>query len=184
MDFENLKLEDLQLIHFADPIMSTKPNPFDFEKDGKYAEKLANLLFEKMFELGGVGLSANQVGLPYRVFVFGNKETRTAVFNPQIVGVSPKNVVIEEGCLSFPGFTLSLSRPEALSMTYQDVKGEYVTSQYASYGARVILHEYDHMEGINFTFHASNFKLKWELKKWEKKNKKNLRKMINGRQRV
>jgi len=106
-----LKLEDLQLIHFADPRMTTKPPEFDFQKDGDIAEELATILHKRMLQLGGLGLSANQVGI----------------------------------------------------------------------AARVVLHEYDHMEGLNFTHHASNFKLRWELNKLKKKNKKLQRRMKHGK---
>jgi peptide deformylase len=177
MNLEELKLDDLQLIHFADERMTTRPLAFDFEKDGEHAQKLGELLYEKMKLLGGVGLSANQVGLPYRVFVFGNEERYIAMFNPQVMGVSKETSTLSEGCLSFPGFFLTLQRPERVLINYQNEKGELISSEYAGIGARIILHEYDHMEGINFTQHASNFKMQWELKKWKKKQQKLLRKM-------
>ena len=66
--------KELELIHFADLRMTTRPPTFDFEKDGDKAEELAKVLHEKMVEWQGAGLSANQVGLPYRMFVVGNKE--------------------------------------------------------------------------------------------------------------
>lgn len=181
IELAELKIEDLRLIHFADPRMTTRPPAFDFEKDGEQAQKLADVLYEKMKQLGGVGLSANQVGLPYRMFVFGNEEKYIPVFNPTVVSASKEHELMTEGCLSFPGFFLTLNRPSQVIISYQDVKGEFVTAQYAGVGARIILHEYDHMEGLNFTQHASNFKLKWELEKWKKKQQKLLRKLKNGR---
>jgi peptide deformylase len=177
MNLDELKLEDLQLIHFADTRITTRPPAFDFEKDGPHAEKLGKLLYEKMKELKGVGLSANQVGLPYRVFVFGNEERYIAMFNPQVMGVSKETSTMSEGCLSFPEFFLTLKRPERVLINYQNEKGEFVSSEYVGIGARIILHEYDHMEGMNFTQHASTFKMKWELKKWKKKQQKLLRKL-------
>jgi len=65
----HFNIDELQLIHFTDQRMTTRPPAFDFEKDGDKAEELANVLHKKMVEWDGAGLSANQVGLPYRVFM-------------------------------------------------------------------------------------------------------------------
>jgi peptide deformylase len=175
----NWKLEDLQLIHFADPRMTIKPALFDFNADGDKAEELADVLHKRMLQLGGLGLSANQVGLPYRVFVFGNTEQRYILFNPIVIGVSKEETTMEEGCLSFPNFLLTLRRPTEVVVEYQDEQGTVQRTSYKNIAARVVLHEYDHMEGINFTHHASNFKLRWELNKLKKKNKKLQRKGKN-----
>lgn len=172
--------DDLQLIHFTDVRMTTRPPAFDFEKDGDKAEELGEVLHKKMVEWDGAGLSANQVGLPYRVFVMGNKEDKIVFFNPTVVGVSKEEVAMQEGCLSFPGFYLTLRRPKEVVIEWQNAKGEIQTGKFQSIGARVILHEYDHMEGINFTFHASQFKLKWELDKWKKKQLKFQKRLTHG----
>lgn len=166
---EGLDYGALTLLPFDDSRLTTPPPMFDFEADGQHAEALANGMYERMLALGGVGLSANQVGLPYRVFVFGSKETRQHIFNPQIIGVSKEQVTMAEGCLSLPGFSLSLKRPAEVTASYQDAKGENVVSKFVGIGARIFLHEYDHMEGVLFTQHASHFKMEWELKKVKKR---------------
>lgn len=167
-------IDELELKYFADPSLTTAPPEFDFEKDKEHASELADVLYKKMLQLGGVGLSANQVGLPYRVFVFGNEEKYIALFNPYIIGVSKEKVAMEEACLSIPGFTLVLSRPEKVAVTFTDEKGEQQTGTFEGVGARVVLHEFDHMEGMNFTQHASHFKLEMAIKKWKNKQKKEL----------
>jgi len=179
----HFNIDDLQLIHFADPRMTTPPPEFDFEKDGEKAEELVDVLHEKMVQLGGVGLSANQVGLPYKVFVFGDKEQKYSMFNPVLVGASKEQSTYSEGCLSFPDLMLVLKRPAEIMVKFQDVKGEEQTMTAKGVAARVILHEYDHMLGINFTNHASNFKLKLELEKINKRRKKLLKRLKanNGR---
>lgn len=167
-------LDELQLIHFADERMTTKPPAFDFEKDGDKAEELGKVLYKKMLEFQGVGLSANQIGLPYRVFVFGDEEKHYVMFNPNVVGVSKEQTTMEESCLSFPGFKLVLKRPASVAITWQNEKGEPQAADVTGLAARIILHEYDHMEGINFTYHASNFKLRHELTRFKKRQKKEL----------
>lgn len=168
-DWSAESVSNLQLIHFADQIMTTRPNPFDFETNGQHAAGLAEVLVKRMLELKGVGLSANQIGIPYRVFTFGNEEKQITMFNPQVLGVSKTHSKFEEGCLSFPGFFLTLQRPAEVLMTWQTETGVFETGQFSGVGARVILHEYDHMEGLNFTAHASPFKLKYTLDRWKKK---------------
>jgi peptide deformylase len=166
---EGLDFDALSLLSFDDDRMTTPPPEFDFALDGEHAETLANGMYEKMLKLGGVGLSANQIGLPYRVFVFGGKETRLHMFNPKIIGVSKEMVAMTEACLSLPGFSLVLKRPAEVAASYQDFKGETVVSNFSGIGARIFLHEYDHMEGILFTQHASQFKMRWELDKVKKR---------------
>ena len=177
----HFNIDELQLIHFTDQRMTTRPPAFDFEKDGDKAAELVEVLHAKMVEWDGAGLSANQVGLPYRVFVMGTKTDKIAFFNPNVVGVSREEVAMEEGCLSFPGFYLTLKRPKEVVLEWQNEKGETQTGKFQGVGARVVLHEYDHMEGINFTFHASHFKLKWELDKWKKKQLKHQKRLRYGK---
>ena len=176
----HFNIDELQLIHFADQRMTTRPPAFDFEKDGDKAEELVDVLHKKMVEWDGAGLSANQIGLPYRAFVMGTKTEKIAFFNPNVIGVSKEEIAMEEGCLSFPGFYLTLKRPVEVVMEWQNEKGETQSGKFQGVGARVVLHEYDHMEGINFTFHASRFKLKWELDKWKKKQLKLQRRNRHG----
>jgi len=173
-DWDALDAKDLHLIHFAEAVMTTRPPDFDFQTDAEHAQQLQDVLKEKMEELGGVGLSANQVGLPFRVFVFGTGEQFTIMFNPHISGVSKERSLFKEGCLSFPGFFLTLSRPSSIVISYQDITGTIMTAQYEGIAARIILHEYDHMEGANFTNHASHYKLEHELKKWKKQYQKQI----------
>lgn len=166
---EGLDFSRLSLVPFEDARLTTPPPEFDFEQDGALAETLANGMFATMLRFGGVGLSANQIGLPYRVFVFGGKDMQLNIFNPKIVGVSEEKVVMEEACLSLPGFSLNLKRPAEVTASYQNVTGEVVVSKFVGLGARIFLHEYDHMEGILFTQWASPFKMKRAVDKIKKR---------------
>ena len=110
----------------------------------------------------GVGLSANQIGIMERVFVMYSdvkKKEIIACFNPNIIAVSPKKTLMDEGCLTFPGLWLKVSRPESIKVEYEDVHGEKIEVVMHGLEARVFLHEYDHMEGKNFTDGVSKVKL-------------------------
>ena len=107
-----------------------------------------------MFHHKGVGLSANQIGIEERVFVMmidiDAQETITC-FNPRIIKESKGEVVMEEGCLSYPELFLEISRPAIIVVKYEDEGKEIYKRRLTEYYARIFQHEYDHMEGIDFT---------------------------------
>ena len=146
-----LRKDKLNLVEPTDEAMCKAPQPFDFEVDGASAQNIANVLFEKMKQLGGVGLSANQVGLDMRVFVMGLGETKIAVFNPIIIRYSKIEESFNEGCLSYPGIMLSIKRPTKITATYQDETGNIVEQEFNGLTARIFQHEYDHMNGTDYT---------------------------------
>tara|TARA_B100001113_G_C20648928_1_gene422643 strand:- start:47 stop:382 length:336 start_codon:yes stop_codon:yes gene_type:complete len=107
-----------------------------------------------MFHHGGVGLSANQIGIKERAFVMiSDMETQETItcFNPKVLKESKKLVKLEEGCLSFPDVFLDVDRPESIVVKYEDEGKEVYKVKMEGFIARIFLHEYDHMEGIDFT---------------------------------
>lgn len=171
-------VDELQLKFLGDPTLTSPPPLFDFEKDSENAQELADVLYKKMLDFGGAGLSANQVGLPFRVFVIGNEEKYIALFNPFILGVSKEKIAMEEACLSIPGFSLVLSRPKQVIVNFYNEKGEEKTGTFSDISARIVLHELDHMEGRNFTQHASPMKFSMAMKRWKKKRNKTFMKQM------
>jgi peptide deformylase len=161
----------MELIPFSDPMLKHPPKPVDFEKDD--VEKISQEMIQYMSKVGGAGLSANQVGEDLAMFVmggFGNTPIRVVV-NPKLQSVSETQVLMEEGCLSYPGLRLKLKRPDACALSYQNEKGETVVEKFEGVEARVVLHEYDHMVGQNFTQRASPLKIQRAMKKLDKKVK-------------
>ena len=171
-----LRKDKLNLVEPSDPAMTKAPAPYDFETEGESAPGVASVLFERMKQLGGVGLSANQVGLDMRLFVMGLGETKIAVFNPIIIKYSKTEELFNEGCLSYPGIMLAINRPTKITATYQDETGKFVEQEFNGLTARIFQHEYDHMNGTDFTKKASKFKLDFAKKKFENKRKKIIKK--------
>lgn len=172
-----IKKSEIKLVDNTEDILHEPPEPFKF--DGEIDPvAFSNVLFEKMRDYHGLGLSANQVGLNLRAFVIGNDDFRMSVFNPEIVSVSSDTTLMEEGCLSFPGVFLKVQRPTTIKVRYQNPKGELVEEDYNGLTARIFLHEYDHMQGITMQSRVS--KLKWDMatKKVAKKNKKIVKKYV------
>jgi len=171
-----LRKDKLDLVEPTAEVLHKAPQPFNFEANGDSAQSVANVLFERMKQLGGVGLSANQVGLDMRVFVMGLGETKIAVFNPIIISYSKIEEVFNEGCLSYPGIMLAINRPTKITATYQDETGKFVEQDFNGLTARIFQHEYDHMNGTDYTQRVSKFKLDFAKKKFENKRKKIIKK--------
>lgn len=155
-----LKKTDLNLVRYEDPILLTPPQPFEFNGEID-PEMFSNMLLERMRELGGIGLSANQVGVNKAVFAMGIGDVSMVVFNPKIISYSEEEVSLDEGCLSYPGVYVKVKRPISIDVEYQNAKGEFEHKKLSGLSARVFLHEYDHMEGVTMKDRVS--KLKWDL---------------------
>ena len=139
------------LIPSDDPLLHQKIEKCSYNLD---RSKLSYTLNENMFHYNGVGLSANQIGVKERAFVMmtdiESQETITC-FNPRIIKESKDQVVLEEGCLSYPELFLDISRPSSIIVKYEDEGKQIHKRQLTEYYARIFQHEYDHMEGIDFT---------------------------------
>lgn len=156
-----VKKSDLKLVKNDSEVLLTKPEPYDFSNKDNDPAMFANMMIDRMKELGGVGLSANQVGLNVRMFVMGVNDVTYAVFNPEIAAIAQDVISGDEGCLSFPGIYMKVSRPKSVMVKYQNAKGDTIEEEFHGLTARIFLHEYDHMEGKTFKDRVS--KMKWDL---------------------
>ncbi|WP_455499139.1 peptide deformylase [Coprobacter sp.] len=137
----------------------------DISVDYPDLKKLIEDMFETMEKSDGVGLAAPQVGLDIRVLVINldalsetfpeYKDYRKAMINARIIEVSGDKVTREEGCLSLPGIHEPVIRQEKIKITYMDENFVEHTEEFEGYVARVIQHEYDHLEGKMFIDHLS-----------------------------
>ena len=172
-----MEKQPLKLIPPSDPRVVSAIAPFNDEmlKEHGYKDRqeLSDKLFETMNKDGGLGLSANQVGLPYNVFVMGGHPQienglKMTCFNPMIVSASEEVVAMKEGCLTFPFVWLTISRPRKVVVKYTDEKGDLQEGHLDGMISRIFQHEYDHMLGRVFTEYASKMKLDMAYKKAEK----------------
>jgi len=174
-----VRKSQLQLVPSNSPILNKKPDVYNFDEHKDTTEMFANLMFERMKELGGMGLSANQVGIDTQFFTMGLDLLRIDVFNPKIIS-STGETSSEEGCLSFPGIFLQIKRPLNIEVEYQNAQGETVRTKLTGLTARIFLHEYDHMMGKTFKSKVSQ--LKWALAEKKLKNVRDkLKKQIRQR---
>ena len=151
---------DPRLLMQVAPFMDDTLEQFGFAD----RKELSKVMYDNMAKYGGLGLSANQLGLPYRMFVMGGHPQIEdgkvrSVFNPLINDVSPESINLKEGCLSFPFLFLSIKRPKWCSVKYTDENGEEVEETLHGMSARIFMHENEHMNGYVFTDLVSKLKL-------------------------
>lgn len=170
-----IEYEIYKLVDFYDDILRTPTTPFDFSVPdaGKKAEYIGFSLAETLGELEGLGLSANQVGLPHRVCVINMGNEIWTMFNPYIVEYSEDTTDFAEGCLSYPGLYLKLKRPNTIKVRFNAIGGQEVIQEFSGLTSVCIQHELDHLDGVVYTEKISPIKL--DIAK--RKVKKNLKKM-------
>ncbi len=113
---------------------------------------LIDAMFETMEEADGIGLAAPQVGISKKFFVVNTRkqQEKIAFINPEIVDMSHEVGPYEEGCLSIPGMYYDIIRPLSITVQAQDVAGKSFVLKASGLLARVIQHEYDHLQGTLF----------------------------------
>ena len=156
---------NLELVPESATVLHEECLQFDFANPPYDPKELAQALHDKMISQDGLGLSANQVGIPYRVFVMRTGKEPFAMFNPKVVDVSDKEIPMKEGCLSYPLLFLSVKRPDTVRIRYQNVDGETNTEQFIGMTARIAQHEFDHMLGKVYTEKASAFETQRAMRK-------------------
>jgi peptide deformylase len=133
----------------------------EIDRDFPDLDQLISDLFETMYHADGLGLAAPQIGKSIRIFVIDGKpaaedepalaDFKKAFINPHITEKSGDLVLMTEGCLSIPALREEVNRESHIRLTYYDEQWNYHDEVYEGYIARVIQHEYDHLDGIMFT---------------------------------
>lgn len=139
----------LDIITYGSDILTKKSEPV--REFGPELEAFAAEMFTALKIGNGLGLAAPQVGRSIRLFVTDVEGDKPRIFvNPEIVLTSQELIGIEEGCLSLPGLYQKVERPESVRMQAYNVKGRPFTVDASDMLARVIQHEYDHLDGVLF----------------------------------
>lgn len=156
----------LPIIAYGDPILKREAE--EIEKGYPGLQELINNMFETMYNAEGVGLAAPQIGKSIRLFIvdaspFEEEEPKLKDFkkvfiNPIIVEESGKSWAFNEGCLSIPGIREDVNRQPKITIEYFDRDFNLIEESFEGLAARVIQHEYDHVDGILFTDHINPLK--------------------------
>ena len=143
-----------QVVQYPADCLKNALESFDFDNPPTDPIELAHTLTKAMIAGGGIGLAANQLGLPYRVFVIKSNPV-ICCFNPRIVDIGEESETMIEGCLSFEGEYVKVKRPRRVKVRFTRPNGEIVTERFVDLTARVFQHELDHLDGITMLDRAS-----------------------------
>lgn len=155
------------LVPGDDPILREKTEPFDFLNPPMDPIELAHTLAQTCLKHEALGLSAPQIGLPYRACII-KANPMICMFNPKIVGESLGAEYGEEGCLSFPNLIIKIKRASVIRVRFTNANHDVTTERYEGMTARVMQHEIDHLDGITFQKRATYYHLTQAKKKMRK----------------
>ena len=144
----------------------------DIDKDYPKLSELIENMFETMYKASGVGLAAPQIGIPIRLFIIdaapfaeedengeidemakGLADFKRIFINAEIIDEDGDEWGFEEGCLSIPKIREEVFRESKIRMTYYDENWKFHDEEFDGFAARIIQHEYDHIDGVLFTDH-------------------------------
>ena len=165
----------LPILSYGNSILKKKALPISVKT--KNLKSLIKNMWETMYKAQGVGLAAPQIGESIRLFIvdtypFSDNEDlsvdernflkgfKKVFVNPVIISETGKECFFNEGCLSIPGLREDVKRKDSIIIEFQDLNGKYIKESFSGIAARVIQHEYDHLEGILFTDKLSYLKKK------------------------
>lgn len=163
----------LPIVGYGDPVLRKKGE--EITPDYPNLTALIENMFETMYRAYGVGLAAQQIGLPIRLFVIDAtpfaededlspeeqatlKDFKRVFINAKIIKEEGEEWAFNEGCLSIPDVREDVFRKSTITIQYQDENFNEKTEVYSGLAARVIQHEYDHIDGVLFTDHLSALK--------------------------
>lgn len=158
----------MQLVDKNDPVLLNPCKPFDFLMPPFEINDFARELVSFMYEKNGIGLAANQVGVPYRIFSMRAAPENFVCVNPKIVMFSNEKIVLEEGCLTYPNLLVKVKRSQHIRVRFETPNGDVLTKKFTGLSARIFQHEMDHLDGMIFYNRANKFHKDQSLRKWKK----------------
>jgi peptide deformylase len=157
-----------QIVDYPTPVLLEPGEPVvNFNSE---LEQLTRDMFETMYDARGVGLAAQQIGLPLRLFVMDCDGLKLVAANPEIIYAEGEQDG-EEGCLSVGAIHADLKRAAKVKLRAQDVNGKFFEKEVTGLAARCFLHETDHNDGILFIRHLSPLRRDLLVRKFRKMKK-------------
>jgi peptide deformylase len=151
-------MENVEIVKYGEPVLSERAKEVDAITDE--IRELIRKMYRIMEESNGVGLAANQIGVPLRIFTYDVGEGPHAIINPRIVRKLGSQVGVE-GCLSVPGLQGDVERANIVTVEGLDENGNNVRVTGEGLLARVFQHEIDHLDGVVFIARADPETLEW-----------------------
>ncbi len=149
-------------------LLRTPAEAFDFSNPSFEPQQFALDLARTMIDYGGIGLSAPQVGVGYRVFSLRGIPNYV-FYNPKVVDLDGGTLQAIEGCVTFPGIGVSVERHRRVRLRYTLPNGHTEARTFDGLSARVIQHELDHLDGVLMFARATRLNREFAIKKWTKR---------------
>ncbi len=163
----------MNLLYYPNEFLAKEVKDVDIKDPKIDLKEIKEKMTDIMLSNGGIGLSANQIGLDAKIFIMGDtKDNISLIINPKVLQHTKDTVLELEGCLSFPNVYMKIRRPKEILAEYYDESLEQKRTHVKGYGTKVFLHEWDHLHGITFKDRVSNMKWNMALKKAKKLEKK------------
>lgn len=148
----------MQIVQYPHPTLRHVSKPL--KRIDAELRSMVEEMFDLMYNASGIGLAANQVDLPYRLFVINttgerDRKDQEQVFINPVITRRQGSAVAEEGCLSLPGLYAEVRRPEKISVQAYNLQGEEISAELEDLPARAVQHELDHLNGKLFIDHLS-----------------------------
>ena len=173
----------LPIVAFGTPVLKQKA--INIDRDFEGLSELIDNMFETMYEASGVGLAAPQIGRSIRLFIVDAspfkedepelKDFQKVFVNPKILEEEGEEWSFNEGCLSIPYIREDVSRKSKIRVRYQDEHFDTHEEEFEGIAARIIQHEYDHIEGVLFTDYLTPLKKRLLKRKLNDISKGNIR---------
>jgi len=143
------------IVLYGNPILRQRCEPYH---PGTQVDSIIQDLWDTMYNAKGAGLAAPQIGQLFRIFIVDPPfvDFKRVFINPTILEYSKETSVLEEGCLSIPGLQAPIERPISIKIEWYDEKWKKNTEEFSGLKAKVIQHEYDHLEGVLWLDRASS----------------------------
>lgn len=147
----------LELVEQDHKLLNQVLEKYEFDTDPEGIAKrvdMVNNLIETLTYKQGIGISANQVGLPHRVFVLRSNPALIC-FNPRVIDQSTEKTNLDETCLTYPNLVIPVKRPKMIKVRFQDINGEMKTEKFIGMTAKIFMHQLDLLNGIHYTNKAN-----------------------------
>ncbi len=151
------------LVAYNDPVLRRPTTKFDLNNPQVDPMELATNMVDTMRALKGIGLAANQIGVPYSMSVIDTDPVRVLI-NPELISAHIEHKTEEEGCLSYPGILVDVPRPKECHIRFTYPNGERFTEPFVGLTARILQHELEHLNGKAFFHQASRLQMERAIK--------------------
>ena len=158
----------MNLVNNTDQILTEVCKKFDFNAPQFDPIEFSQELIKLMYEKNGVGIAANQVGVPYRIIAMRGRPQNFVCFNPKVVQPSEQLITLEESCLTFTGLYVKVKRSQHVRVRFATPNGDVRTETFTGMTARIFQQHLDYLDGIPYYTRANRYHREHAFKKWKK----------------